>query len=318
MENTIEKISFVIPCYCSEKTIRNVVREIETTMEELKQYKFEIILVNDCSPDSTFQVIESLSRERDNIIGINLAKNFGQHSALMAGFHYVNGDLVICLDDDGQTPANETDKLISKIQQGYDVVYASYNHKEHSLYRNIGSHINDWMTTSLLEKPPALKVTSFFAAKRYIIDKILEYKNSYPYVIGLVLRTTKSIANVPVTHRKREEGTSGYNFRKLFALWFNGFTAFSVKPLRIATLAGTLFAFLGFIYLLYIIIRKVVDPNILLGWSSMMAMLLLIGGIVMLMLGIIGEYIGRIYISINNSPQYVVKEIIGKNSDKTI
>lgn len=316
MKNTIEKLSFVIPCYCSEKTIRNVVREIETTMDELEQYRFEIILIDDCSSDNTFKVIERLSREKNNITGISLARNFGQHSALMAGFHYVNGDLVICLDDDGQTPANETGKLINKIQDGYDVVYASYDHKKHSLYRNIGSRVNDLMTTSLLEKPSDLKVTSFFAVKRYIIDKILEYKNSYPYVIGLVLRTTKSIANVPVKHRKREEGTSGYTFRKLFSLWFNGFTAFSVKPLRLATLAGTLFAFLGFIYLFYIIIRKVVDPDILLGWSSMMAMVLLIGGIIMLMLGIIGEYVGRIYISINNSPQYVVREIIGKNADK--
>lgn len=316
MKNTIEKLSFVIPCYCSEKTIRNVVQEIETTMDELEQYRFEIILIDDCSSDNTFKVIERLSRGKNNITGISLARNFGQHSALMAGFHYVNGDLVICLDDDGQTPANETGKLINKIQDGYDVVYASYDHKEHSLYRNIGSRVNDLMTTSLLEKPSDLKVTSFFAVKRYIIDKILEYKNSYPYVIGLVLRTTKSIANVPVKHRKREEGTSGYTFRKLFSLWFNGFTAFSVKPLRLATLAGTLFAFLGFIYLFYIIIRKVVDPDILLGWSSMMAMVLLIGGIIMLMLGIIGEYVGRIYISINNSPQYVVREIIGKNADK--
>lgn len=318
MENQKLKLSFVIPCYGSEKTIKGVIEEIKESLEKLKVYQYEIILINDCSNDNTYDVIKELAFEDEKIVGINLTKNYGQHAALMTGFRRVTGDVIICLDDDGQTPADEVGKLLQKIYDGYDVVYACYEQKQHSKFRNFGSQINDWMTTYLLGKPRKLKVTSYFAAKRYIVDEIVRYKNPYPYVIGLILRTTKNITNVKVNHRERVEGTSGYSIKKLVALWVNGFTAFSVKPLRIATLAGVICAFIGFIFLLYIIINRIFNPLVPLGWSSVMAMILFIGGMLMLMLGIIGEYIGRIYICINNSPQYVIKEVIKKKKEENI
>ncbi|MCM1264067.1 MAG: glycosyltransferase, partial [Butyrivibrio sp.] len=240
----------------------------------------------------------------------NLARNFGQHAALMAGFHYVHGDIVVCLDDDGQTPANEVGKLLGKLEEGYDAVYARYKHKQHSAFRNFGSKVNELMARVMLGKAKELYVSSYFAVKRFIIDEMVRYTNPYPYVIGLVLRTTKKIANVDVNHREREIGTSGYTIGKLLALWFNGFTAFSIKPLRIATLIGALAACMGFIYGIYTVIKKLIDPNVVIGFSSLMAAIMFIGGMMMLMLGIIGEYIGRIYISLNNSPQYVVREYI--------
>lgn len=313
-----EKISFVIPCYCSEKSIGHVIDEIIGTMRRLYLYDYEIILTDDCSVDCTYQVIKKLAAAHHHITGIMLSKNFGQHAALMAAFRYVTGDIIVCLDDDGQTPADQVYRLLDRIHEGYDVVYASYEHKEHSLFRRAGSTVNDWMATCLLGKPQSLKVTSYFAARRYVIDKITEYGNAYPYVIGLILRTTKSIANVTVNHRKREEGSSGYTFKKLIALWFNGFTAFSVKPLRIATFSGVVCACLGFLYLIFVVINKIWNPDVLMGWSSVMAMILFIGGMLMLMLGIIGEYVGRIYISINRSPQFVVKEIVKKDTYQSI
>lgn len=305
-----KKVSFVIPCYNSSQTLESVMAEIKDTMEKLSQYEYEVILVNDCSPDNTFEVITKLCKDNKNICGVNLAKNFGQHGALMAGFHQVTGDILVCLDDDGQTPANEVGKLLEKIEAGDDVVYASYAHKKHSLFRNFGSFVNEKMAQFLLGKPKELYVSSYFAARRFVVNEMLKYGNAYPYVIGLVLRTTKKISNVPVNHREREIGQSGYTLRKLLGLWFNGFTAFSTKPLRIATISGTVFALFGFLYGLYTVIKKFVNPAVPVGFSSMMSALMFIGGVMMLMLGLIGEYIGRMYICMNNAPQFVVRDLI--------
>lgn len=310
----MKKISFVIPCYRSENTLGNVVAEIDTKMQEMVDYTYEIILVNDCSPDNTVETIRGLVKESpaDNGVrkGISFARNFGQHAALMAGLRETTGDYVVCLDDDGQTPADEVDKLIGKLEEGYDAVYAKYEHKQHSAFRNLGSRVNELMTRIMLGKPKELYISSYFAVRRFVVEDMIRYQNSYPYVIGLVLRATKSITNVVVNHREREEGRSGYTLKKLFGLWFNGFTAFSVKPLRIATAIGGVSAAMGFLYGIYTIIKRFVNPDVPMGFSSTMAAIVFFGGMIMLMLGLIGEYIGRIYISLNNSPQYVIRERI--------
>ncbi|MDE7417276.1 MAG: glycosyltransferase family 2 protein [Lachnospiraceae bacterium] len=309
-------ISFVIPCYQSARTIERVVAEIQDTMASIPKYVYDIFLVNDCSPDDTYEVIKALCAKYNNITGISLARNFGQHAALMAGLRRSDGDIVVCLDDDGQTPANEVGKLLEGIENGSDVVYASYENKQHSAFRNFGTWMNDIMTRMMLGKPKELHLTSYFAAKRFVVDSMLQYENSYPYIIGLVLRATRNISNVPVKHRSREVGTSGYTMKKLLGLWFNGFTAFSILPLRIATITGVAFAGAGFIYGIYTIVKKFVNPEVPLGFSSLMAAVVFIGGMLMIMLGLIGEYIGRIYISINNSPQYVVKEEVGEQRER--
>lgn len=307
-------VSFVIPCYRSEITLPKVVDEINSTMDSLGKFEYEIILVNDCSPDNTWGTIKELSQNNRRITGINFAKNFGQHSGLMAGLREAKGDYVVCLDDDGQTPACEVGKLLDKLDEGFDAVYASYEHKKHSAFRNFGTFMNEKMAEVMLGKPRSLFVSSYFAVKRFVVDEMIKYENAYPYVIGLVLRTTKNITNVPVNHRQREVGTSGYTFSKLLNLWINGFTAFSVKPLRIATGIGACCAGLGFIYGIYTIIKKFVVPDVPLGYSALMTAILFIGGMLMLMLGMVGEYVGRMYISMNNSPQYVIKEKI-KNEE---
>lgn len=308
----MSKISFVIPCYRSAKTIGGVVAEIQDTMASMPEYVYDIFLVNDCSPDDTYEVIRALCRQNGNITGISLAKNFGQHAALMAGLRRSDGDIVVCLDDDGQTPADEVGKLLAGIENGSDVVYASYENKKHSAFRNFGTWMNDIMTRVMLGKPKNLHLTSYFAARRFVVDSMLKYENSYPYIIGLVLRATRNIANVPVRHRSRESGPSGYTIKKLLGLWFNGFTAFSIFPLRVATVTGVIFSGAGFIYGIYTIVKKFVNPDVPLGFSSLMAAVVFIGGMLMIMLGLIGEYIGRIYISINNSPQYVIREETGR------
>lgn len=306
-----KKVSFIIPCYRSEKTLESVVKEIRDTMQTLPAYQYDIFLINDCSPDNTFEVIKKLCGQHDNITGISLAKNFGQHSALMAGLRKSDGDIVVCLDDDGQTPADEVGKLLAGIEEGSDVVYAQYDSKKHSAFRNFGTWMNDMMTRVMLGKPKDLHLTSYFAAKRFVVESMLAYEKSYPYIIGLVLRATKNISNVPVNHRSREIGASGYTMKKLLGLWFNGFTAFSILPLRIATVAGSICAGMGFLYGIYTIIKRFVNPAVPMGFSALMSALVFFGGMIMLMLGLVGEYVGRIYISINNSPQYVIRDEVG-------
>lgn len=315
----MQMISFVIPCYRSSQTLPGVIQEIKDTMKTLKNYEYEIVLVNDSSPDDTFCVITGLCRENDNITGINLAKNFGQHAALMAGFHYIKGDVVVCLDDDGQTPACEVGRLLAGIEEGADVVYAKYNHKHHSGFRNFGSHVNEVMTRIMLGKPKDLYVSSYFAAKRFVVDEMIRYEYAYPYVIGLVLRTTKNIVNVEIDHRDRQAGESGYTLKKLLGLWFNGFTAFSVKPLRVATVTGTICALCGFAYGIYTIIKKIFiqPPDLVIGFSALMSVIVFMGGMLMLMMGLVGEYMGRMYVSMNNSPQYVIREIVGNGKEET-
>ncbi len=303
------KVSFVIPCYRSEHTVTAVAAEIEKTMAALPQYDWELVLVNDCSPDGTFGVLRGLAEKDARITAVDLAKNFGQHAALMCGMRHTDGDVVVCLDDDGQTPADEVGKLLEKIEAGYDVVYASYAEKKESGFRRFGSDVNRRMTEIMLSKPKELELTSYFAARRFIIDEMLRYEHCYPYVMGLVLRSTKRICNVPVQHRERETGSSGYTLSKLLGLWMNGFTSFSVKPLRISTYAGVITALLGFVYALAAVIRYFTVHMAPQGWTTTTVLLLIVGGLNLLMLGLVGEYIGRVFMCVNATPQYVEREV---------
>lgn len=310
VKKTLNKIiiSVVIPCYGSEYTIKDVVLNCINTLKQRK-HNFEIILVNDCSKDNVWNEIVELNRTCNKVVkGINLSKNFGQHAAIMAGFKECSGDVIVTLDDDGQTNPRDVWKLIDKLDEGYDVVFARYPNLKENAFRRFGSFINRKMAEILVDKPKDINGTSYIALKRFVLDDIIKYNNPYPYLGGLIYRTTQNIGEIEIEHLERKNGNSGYTLKKLVSLIMNGFTAFSVKPLRVSSYIGVLFAVIGFIYGLVIIIRKIVNPAIQLGYSSIMSILLFMGGIIMLMLGMIGEYIGRIYISINNSPQYVIKE----------
>jgi undecaprenyl-phosphate 4-deoxy-4-formamido-L-arabinose transferase len=302
------RLSFVIPCYKSEKTIEIVVKEILDTIATRKIEEYEIILVNDCSPDDVWSVIKRLSKENDNIRGISLSKNFGQHSALLAGYTYCSGDYIISLDDDGQTPLDSLFQLIDKLETGYDVVYAYYDEIKQNTFRKFGTIVAKKMGEVMLGLPKDFHGSSFYVARKYIIDEIIKCKNPYPYVLGLVFRSTRNVACLPAHHRSRLEGRSGYTFSKLFSLWLNGFTAFSIKPLRMSSLLGTIIACIGFFYAIITLLKKLSNPSMPVGYSSMVCFLLFFNGIIMILLGLIGEYIGRIYININNAPQYIINK----------
>lgn len=314
-----ELLSFVVPCYRSEKTIEGVVAEIiERCGEKSELYDYEIVLVSDASPDNVWSVIKRLANENDRIKGVCFSKNYGQHAALMAGYRNCRGDIVITLDDDGQTPLEYLYDLVDAIHEDNDVVFARFTEKQKSLGRRLGSSFNRKMIEVMIDFPKEIEPNSFCAIKGFIIKEMIRYENSYPYVAGLITRTTKKIANINAVQRARKEGKSSYTLGKLISLWVNGFTAFSVKPLRIATFLGFICAAIGFIVGVVFVIMKLINPAVAVGFTTLIAVMLLIGGLQMIMLGLIGEYIGRIYISINKSPQYVVREEIntGKETEK--
>ncbi len=300
-------ISFVIPCSCSEKNLRFVVDEIRTAVCQRSGFSYEIVLVNDNSADGTKELISELSEEYPNIVGINFMKNFGQHAALMAGFRASRGDFVVTCDDDGQTPINRMWEFYDKLEEGYEIVCAKYKSRpQKSISRRIGTGVNEYMLKSLMGKPDDIYMSSFFIATRSMIDEIIRYNGPYPYLAGLILRSTAKIANVEVEQCERKSGSSGYRISKLFKLWINGFTAFSVKPLRISFILGLLSSAAGLVYLIVLGIIKLVDPSKVLGLYCLTAIILLLFGAVLFSLGLIGEYVGRIYLTINNTPQYVI------------
>lgn len=309
-------ISFVIPCYCSEKNLESVINEIHVAMAQREDFEYEIILVNDNSKDNTEGLIKQLAEKDQRILGINFSKNFGQPGALMAGFRAAKGNYIMTSDDDGQTPVGKVWEFYEKIQEGYDIVCARYTETaQKSMIRRFGTKVNEFMLYHMIEKPKDVGVASFFMAKRFVIKEIIRYENPYPYIAGLLLRTSNKIGNIEMQQRSRRTGHSGYTFRKLLSLWINGFTAFSLKPLRIGSALGFISAFLGFLMLVYILVKKIFLPTIQAGYTSQIGIVLLVGGLILCVLGIIGEYIGRIYMCINNEPQYIIKSTTEEGSE---
>lgn len=309
-------ISYVIPCYGSEKTIRGVVQEIQNLYPNKYGDSYEIILVNDSSPDNVIDVIQALVNENDNIIGVDLARNFGQHAALFAGYSYAKGDLVVSLDDDGQIAVEDTYKLIEHLDQGYDVVYGKYKEKKHSWIRNLFSKMAMTTMSIFTRSPKNFHSSSFYVARKYVIQEMFRYKNSYVYLGGLVFRATDKVDSIYVGHRARKEGKSGYTFIKLFSLWFNSATTFSVKPLRMSAVLGSIIAIIGMVCACVVVVRKIIYVDIEMGWSSLMAVTLLLCGTILIVLGLLGEYVGRLYMSSNAEPQYVIRDVINKDTSK--
>lgn len=307
----MERVSIVIPVYNSEKTIEETIENICIIMHKVSEdYDYEIILVNDGSKDNVRSVLLKLAKN-NKIKMIELSKNFGQHNAIMAGLSSSNGDYIVCMDDDLQTPSTGILKLLKKIKENdYDVVYGKYEEKKHNRFRNFGSCVNDLMANMLINKPKNIVMTSFFIMKRYILEEIIKYQNPYPYLGGLIFRVTDNVGDVLVEHKERPYGKSNYNLKKLLKLWLNGFTNFSIKPLRISTLFGLFFSLASFVAMLVILIQKLIKPDVQLGWTSLIIAIIFFGGIQLLSLGLIGEYIGRIFLCLNKTPQYVIKEKI--------
>jgi len=304
-------ISVLIPVYNGAKTIDDLVEKLITI---LGSKNLQIVLVNDGSPDNSHEVCHELFKKYPSIITyLSLSKNFGEHNAVMAGLNYADGDYIVIMDDDFQNPPEETPRLIKEAHDNqYDIVYSYYKQKQHHWLRNIGSRFNNWVSNFMLGKPKDLYLSSFKCFSRFAVQEIIKYKGPYPYIDGLALRCTRNIGKIEVHHGKREEGHSGYTLKKLIRLWLNMFINFSIMPLRTSSLLGLIFSCLGTIMSIYVIIEKMLHPEIPIGWPSLIIVVMIFSGIQMLMLGLIGEYLGHLLLSHNQTPQFVIREVFEK------
>ena len=307
--------SIVIPCYKSSKTIRKVVEMTMQEMDRLGRREYEFVLVDDCSPDDgeTMAALMGLVRDYACVKVVELAKNAGQHNAVMAGLNEGSGEVFIAMDDDMQTHPSQLGNLLDEFDKGYDIVYGYYEHKEHSKFRNFGSYVNYMTVRILLKKPKDLKTSSFWVIRKFVRDYAVEYKSAYTHLQGLFLRTTRNISSVPIQHFKREVGTSNYTLKKLIKLWSN-ILGFSIVPLQMATYTGFFFSLIGILAAIGVIILKFVRPATYIGWPSMMATICFFSGLNLMFMGIIGEYVGRIFLGMSKNPQYVVRQVHHKDA----
>lgn len=308
-------ISIVIPCYRSAKTLPFVADEINTAFAERPEHDYQLILVND-SPThiETCQVIRNLCAENPKIIGIELARNHGQARARMAALPYIKGDCAVYMDDDGQHPARGIFPLVEKITEGYDVAYAKFEKKKHSWFKRTTSRMYRRFLEMLGVRPKGVASSSFVAWSKFSVDALKNYHSPTPSVGAYLLKVTSRITDVPTEHRGRIAGKSGYSLSKLFNLGLTGITNFTAIPLRASAVLGMGVAAIGFLYGLFLIIRKILNPSIVLGYTSLMVVMLLLGGIILIALGLMGEYIGSIYMMLSDMPQYTIREVIQKET----
>lgn len=301
-------VSIVIPVYNGAATIGPLVEQLITTLTP--RYELEIVLVNDCSPrDTSEEVCLQLHHKYPGVVAFySLAKNVGEHNAVMAGLNHTQGEYVVIMDDDFQNPVSEVTTLVEAIKDsGADVVYSYYATKHHSFFRNLGSRFNNWVGTIMLGKPRDLYLSSFKVMNRFLVREIIKYDLPFPYIDGLILRTTSRIGRVQVVHQPRAHGESGYTLRKLISLWLNMFTNFSILPLRAAMAVGFLFSLVGLGVGAYTVLEKLTNPHLPVGWAMTTAMIAIFSGVQLIAMGMIGEYLGRVFLSQNRKPQYVIR-----------
>jgi len=300
------KLSVIIPVYNSEGTLKPLVN---TIFKALNGYAVEIVLVNDGSKDKSEIICAELAKENRAVKFISLRKNRGEHNAVICGLNYCTGDYVAIIDDDFQNPPSEIIALLEKaLKHDYDVVYAKYDQKRHSLLRNLGSAINDWSASYLLGKPKGLYLCSFKLLKKEVVNEIISYQGPFPYIDALVLRCTDNIGTQTVLHANRKEGKSNYTLKKLISLYLNIFINFSYKPLRLVTFSGILISLISVLVALFVLYEKIVLKNVATGWTFLSLLLLFSIGLTFFVIGLLGEYIGKILMSLNNTPQYTIKK----------
>ncbi len=307
----MKKVSAVIGLYNSEKTIGDVIKELKEAFSESNKYELEMVLVDDHSPDNVYQLVKGIAKEDKSIKVIHLAKNSGQTNAVIEGYRHATGEYIIGMDDDLQMPAREAVRMVEHLEENdYDVVFAKYADQKESFGRRLGSKINNKMTQIMLKKPKHIRVNSFYVMRKFVKDEMIKYSNHYPYLYGMIFGITNNVANLDVEHRERAYGKSNYTFRKLVGLWTNGFLNFSVEPLRVATKLGTIIASISFVVAIVLIIQRILYPTKSMGWSSLMVTIIFFSGVQLLGMGLLGEYLGRQYISDSGMSRVSVKEKI--------
>ncbi len=300
-------ISVVIPVYGSAAVVPLLSQVLTMTLQRLNR-PYEIILVCDNSPDRSWDAIEEIARTHDTVHGVLLRKNVGQHNAIMAGLNRARGQVIVTMDDDLQHNPEDIPILLAKVEAGHDIVYAHFLNRNHAIWKVIGSKINDKAAQLLLKKPKGLYLSPYRAMRAEIKDAVIRYAGPFVYLDGLILTVTTNVASVEVAHHSRYAGESGYSFKKSLSLWMKMATNFSIYPLRLTSFAGFTTAGIGFLYAIYLIIQRIMTDSLPSGWSSIIVTLLVVGGLQLLAIGMIGEYLGRALLTINGTPQYVIRK----------
>ena len=308
-------ISFVIPCYYSQNIIR---REVEAVMAEFKEhegYECEFILVNDGSTDGTYDEIKAMAEEYPNVKGINFIRGFGQHNAQICGMRYAKGDYVMGIDDDMQNHPSQIFKLIDKIQEGYDITYGIYNnHYKNGFFKQLTSRFNNYTSGRLIGMPKEIEASSFWIITQQINQEAIKFTSYNLLLDGLFYQISHNIGQVEVEHFPRAEGKSGYNFKKLVKMWLR-YWNYSVIPLHIAFLIGAFSSIFGLVFTIWAVVKKIIDPNLPIGWASTICLMTLLFGAVLMVLGIIGEYLGKVIMILNKEPQFIVREKTFKDDE---
>ena len=301
-------LSIIIPVYNSQDCLDQLQKKINKEIE----HDHEIIFVNDESEDNSWQVIKNIADNNKDIIGINLLKNVGQDNAIMAGLSFAKGSFIIIMDDDLQHDPTDIINLYNKCIEGYDVVYGNFSKKKQKLWKNFGSWLNGKFASIFIKKPKNIYISPFKVIKKNIVDQILKFNRPFPYVDGIIFSLTSNITQIDIKHYHRSEGKSNYSISNSLTIFVNHLTGYSILPLRIVTFLGLIFATIGSVLTIYLIIDYFSRHYIPEGWTSLMVVLLFVGGIIMFSLGIIGEYIGRLYLLMNSKPQYIIKDTTKK------
>lgn len=304
----MKEISVVIPVYKSEKCIPELTKQISDT---LKDFNWELILVNDCSPDNSWTEIKKVTAENNNITGINLRKNGGQDLAILAGLNHAKGKWIVIMDDDLQHSPYDIPKLYTQAQKGFDVVYADFKQKKQKLWKNLGSWLNGKVSEITLGKPKGIYLSPFKIISGSVVKEMCKLNNLFPYIDGLIFQVTKNITQINIEHHKREYGKSNFTLLKSMQVFFRMMFGFSTFPLNFATYIGFFSSTMGFLLAIYFLVKFLLGLEPLTGWTSLIMVILILGGLILLALGIIGKYIGQMYLTINNSPKYIVKETVG-------
>ena len=305
-------ISIIIPTYKGEKSISELVEELVNVFNE---YKIEVVIVNDCSPDNLTHNIclELCSKFSDKITYIKFSKNFGEHNAIMAGLRNCEGDIAIIVDDNQIIPSEVVKLAEYTLKNKFDVVFSKYTEKKDSLLRNLMSKIANISAELFLKKPKNIYFSSFKAIKKDLIDQVTKYKGPFPYIDGLILSASSNLGSFEVTHSSRKRGQSSYTLGKLARHYANLITNFSTVPIHIFSMIGLFLTIVSFLFILSIFIEKIFNPNLPLGYSTIISVIFFFSGVQMLFLGLIGEYVGKILKNVNKEDQYIINYIKKKN-----
>ena len=309
------KVAIIIPCYNSEGTIYEVVKETTQYMKKMKETEVHIVLVNDFSKDNTFGIIRKIVEDFDNVIGVDLAKNAGQHNALLAGMRQVEADYYIGMDDDMQTHPSQIYILFEKLFEGYDVVYGTYEHKKASNFRKLGSWFNNYTVAKMLGKPKEMKISSFWLIRRFVRDYVVNYNSKFTNLQGLFLRSSAKVTNVKIKHFERKVGVSNYTIKKLLVLW-SSVLNYSIILLRAPLVLGGILVGISGIHIIVLIIMYLFKYNINYSIAILVFLLESIGGCILFFEGLLGEYIGRMFLVETRDPQSVIREIIKHKETK--